>query len=713
MRARLPRFTDISETADNHFSIMIVVLNSYGLSRRIRLPAHRIYSVRRAAAVLLLMLACASLVRAQNGPIEDLTGLSLEDLSQLRLSTASRHLDDPRKAPAAVTVIDAAEIERSGWRTLGDLLRSVTGFYTAYDRMYTYAGMRGFLQSGDYNARILLLIDGHRLNDNIYDSALIGTEFPLDLRLVDHVEIVRGGGSSLYGTDAELAVVNVFTKQAGPRVTLEATGETESFAGRGGEMIASGPFAGASGILSASLFHEDGANRLYFPEFDSPLTNNGIAQNIDGTRKVHAFASVRRGAWRIEGMFGKRDKIAPNATYQTLFNDPNNRDIDTRAYVDASWSHEFSPDTQLDVRGYYDAYRYWGSFPYAGDTPGSRTIQINDGMADWLGLEAVIAHRIGKHRVVAGTQNEWNARILQRNYNLGSAPFLDDHRNPTLSAVFGEVELNPNPIFSFNLGARGDWYSEFGTSFSPRAAAMYFPTKATSLKYVFSRAFRAPDPYDEFYVDQMDITATSTHLKPEHIDSHQLWLEQKAGKYAQVAISGFSNHLFREIEETYDPVQNSTHFANLTGDIARGVEIEATAKYASGWAARSSYSYVRAWESEDGKKMVNSPSHLAKFNGTAPLGTKLFFNAELLSTSSQWNYLGTKTSGFFLGNATFSTRPFAGGFQVFASCYNIFDRHYATPTGPESVQPATVQDGRTWRFQLTYRRSLERKWDRK
>ena len=54
---------------------------------------------------------------------------------------------------------------------------------------------------------------------------------------------------------------------------------------------------------------------------------------------------------------------------------------------------------------------------------------------------------------------------------------------------------------------------------------MYFPTASTSLKYIFSHAFRAPDPYDEFYVDQVDITATNKSLKPENINSHTLLLE--------------------------------------------------------------------------------------------------------------------------------------------------------------------------------------------
>ena len=74
--------------------------------------------------------------------VPDLTGLSLEDLSQVRLSTASRHLEDPRKSPSIVTVITAKEIEQFGWRSVGEMLNSVAGFYMANDRTYTYLGVR-------------------------------------------------------------------------------------------------------------------------------------------------------------------------------------------------------------------------------------------------------------------------------------------------------------------------------------------------------------------------------------------------------------------------------------------------------------------------------------------------------------------------------------------------------------------------------------------
>lgn len=97
------------------------------------------------------------------------------------------------------------------------------------DRLYTELGVRGFQPVGDFNSRILLLIDGYRTNDNLYDQAPIGREFPLDVDLIERVEIVRGPGSSVYGGNAVLAVINVITKSAGDSGGAEVSGSLGSY----------------------------------------------------------------------------------------------------------------------------------------------------------------------------------------------------------------------------------------------------------------------------------------------------------------------------------------------------------------------------------------------------------------------------------------------------------------------------------------------------
>src|SRR5690349_9864841 len=144
------------------------------------------------------LLVLAPVARADTNTVqtEDLTTLSLQQLMQIEVPTvfsASKFQQKATEAPSSVTVITSDDIKRYGWRTLSDLLASVQGFYVTYDRNYQYLGARG-VNLGDFNSRILVLINGHRINNNLNDGAAIGTSFPLDVDLVDRVEIIRGPG---------------------------------------------------------------------------------------------------------------------------------------------------------------------------------------------------------------------------------------------------------------------------------------------------------------------------------------------------------------------------------------------------------------------------------------------------------------------------------------------------------------------------------------
>jgi outer membrane receptor for ferrienterochelin and colicin len=109
-------------------------------------------------------------VAAAMGQSYDIMDLSPEELKNVQVYTASMYVQNSREAPSAVTVITADQIREFGYHTLADALRSVRGFEVSYDRDYTYLTVRGFSRPGGYNDQILLLINGHRLNDNIYSE---------------------------------------------------------------------------------------------------------------------------------------------------------------------------------------------------------------------------------------------------------------------------------------------------------------------------------------------------------------------------------------------------------------------------------------------------------------------------------------------------------------------------------------------------------------
>src|ERR1700676_4744316 len=129
-----------------------------------------------------LPLLNATPVLAQNkDDTPNLLDMSLEDLMSIEIDSvysASGFTQKVTEAPASVTIITSEEIQKYGYRTLADILRNVPGFYVTYDRNYSYLGVRGYGPPGQYSSSITLLINGHRLNDNLYDGALIGPRIP-------------------------------------------------------------------------------------------------------------------------------------------------------------------------------------------------------------------------------------------------------------------------------------------------------------------------------------------------------------------------------------------------------------------------------------------------------------------------------------------------------------------------------------------------------
>ena len=139
--------------------------------------------------------------------------LSLEDLTQIQVSSISnRYKTDSYKSASSVTIITEEEIKRHGYKTLKELLRNVVGFDEAYHIFRPLISSRGFRQ--DINSNYLLLIDGHRVNENAYSGFGIEHVFPI-MENIKKVEVIRGASSTLWGGSALNGIISITTKKAG------------------------------------------------------------------------------------------------------------------------------------------------------------------------------------------------------------------------------------------------------------------------------------------------------------------------------------------------------------------------------------------------------------------------------------------------------------------------------------------------------------------
>jgi hypothetical protein len=239
---------------------------------------------------------------------QDLTDLPLEQLmNESKLTDASvfgasRFRQRVSTIPSAVTVISREDIQQYGWRTVAEALRSVPGFYVHSDRSYNYIGARGFARPQDYNSRVLLLIDGQRTNDAVYDTAYVGTEQLIDIDLVERIEVVRGPGSSVYGGNALFGVINIITRTAQQIDGVEIGAAYSSFSTVYGRATFGKRLDNGAEIVASVSGSDSHGPDLRFPEFDAPETSFGRTSGTAFDRSSRFYARLHLNAGKETGI---------------------------------------------------------------------------------------------------------------------------------------------------------------------------------------------------------------------------------------------------------------------------------------------------------------------------------------------------------------------------------------------------------------------------
>ncbi|HEV8550750.1 MAG TPA: TonB-dependent receptor plug domain-containing protein, partial [Polyangiaceae bacterium] len=149
-----------------------------------------------------------------------------ELLGQSIVSTPSKGSETDTTAPATSSVISAGELRRYGIRSLDEAIDYLSlGMATSGSGHAVEIGARGVLLNGDYGNHVLLLVDGHALNEPWNGTAYFERGAGVPFEMIDHIEVILGPGSVLYGSQAMLGVINVVTKRAkdfsGARLIVE------------------------------------------------------------------------------------------------------------------------------------------------------------------------------------------------------------------------------------------------------------------------------------------------------------------------------------------------------------------------------------------------------------------------------------------------------------------------------------------------------------
>lgn len=437
----------------------------------------------------------ASYAWAEESERVDFLDLSLDQLVQIEIPTvigASKYEQSSSRAPSSVSVITAAEINSYGWLKLSDILRSVRGFVATNDRNYEFLTVRGFGLPGDYTSRMLLLIDGLRINDSLYQQAAVGGDFPLDVDLIDRLEIIRGPGSALYGSSAFFGVINVISKKGGQLQGAEVSLGGGNFDTKFGRLSFGKKLDnGLEFLFSGSGFDRSGQDPYFFPAFaKDPTLNKGVSDRGDDEKWTTLYSTVQYGDFSFQAGFGKRIKNVATGIFGTVFNDPNTVSYDVRHFFDLQYNHSFGENSQLSARVFQQRYDYWehGIFDYP-------PITHNQDSADnqWWGTEIRYVTKLAnRHRLTLGTEYIDYYQEDQSNVDV-DPPFtyLDSKQNNRTLGIYLQDEVSLTDTLTLNVGARYDRNNSGGNSTNPRLGLIYNPTQDTAFKLLYGTAFRA------------------------------------------------------------------------------------------------------------------------------------------------------------------------------------------------------------------------------
>ncbi|HVU01681.1 MAG TPA: TonB-dependent receptor [Polyangiaceae bacterium] len=477
------------------------------------------------------------------------------------VTTASATTERASVAPATSVTITAEDLRAYGVRSFADAIQFLGLGVVVSDPLRTPdVGARGVLLENDDGKHFLLLVNGHAINDALYGAARFDAGAGVPLELVDHLEIIVGPGSVLYGSNAMMGVVNVITKRARDYSGGHVYGDFEpgrSYRAGAGAGVSFRLFGASSELTSAVEHYErfgpdlDFAPQQFVQRAPSAFRRGGPADGVwGGTARDAYFAQAESGVLRLRSGDFEVNLLAssyrrglPYSTETTNvdFDDADSWERDHAVRLDVRHEGTLSSVVALSSRAYADAFGYQRRL----DAPSSLACLRSDmttctyhdvGRSRTIGLEERLSLnwlRDGRLVTMLGVdvrENWAQAKEDALDFDTGqpfapTAGLLDAHGS--IVSPYAQQTYHPVTWLDVNAGARLDVDSRFSPVLSPRGALALHPGRTTTFKASYSEAFRAPT-WSETSLANYRI-APAAGLRPERVRSIEGSVEQRFG----------------------------------------------------------------------------------------------------------------------------------------------------------------------------------------
>jgi iron complex outermembrane receptor protein len=639
--------------------------------------------------------------------VPDLSQVSIEDLMNIEITSASRKEQRAADVAAAVFVITHDDIRRSGMTTIPDLLRLAPGVDVAQINSNKWAvSVRGF--NAMYANKLLVLVDGRSVYNRIFSGVLWDTE---DLMLddIDRIEVIRGPGAAMWGANAVNAVINIVTKAAADT----QGGLVRVDAGRAGEQ------AGLryGGTLGAAKY------RLY-----SQWSGRDQSLITPGTRANDASHSVTTGfradwttqpdAFMVQGDFtaGQARALWPNLDPQTAAREPiaNDPTDSQGGHLLGRWTRTRASGATLQMQSFVDI--------------AGRQEPLGRYHRHAFDFDTQYHTRLGaRHDLVAGGGYRFIDEDLIGHVGISLTP-AESTSSLFTAFVQDEIELVANRL-AVTFGSQVQYDSISGAGVQPTARLMWKALPRQRLWAATSRALRTPSLNElGIRLDYPPVpSATGLPLlvsslgnpaaRTEELVDVELGYRLEIGTAASIDITGFGgryDHL--GTNEAAAPLVQfvpspqilvTSQVGNQLQATTRGLEIEG--QWAPLHALRFDGSYTAfhvaphlSATSQDPTAATadgNAPRTQWQLRATFSPVTRATFNAAMFHVGRLEQL---QVSAYTRADVSAEWR-FTSGLSVMATGQNLFDATHAEFAGPQSLLlPTQVPRSASLRLRWTF-----------
>ncbi len=515
--------------------------------------------------------------------------------------TATRSQKLLENVPVVTELITRAEIRESGAKNLAQVLEDRPGI-TIEEGV---SGGKTLRMNGIDGKYILILVDGLPVSGKFNNRTELNF---IEADRIERIEIVKGAGSALYGSEAMGGVVNIITRDFSETFQASARAQAGSYDYYNGNFNMSGTHKQLCYLVNAD--HARGG-----------VNKNEVSMNVTGTQN--------------SGLASKLEYSAP-AAGTLSFSAGYNRDIQNgkdpvfynkttveRRNASLNWSKTMTK-TILNAQGYYTGY----------DRVYSETV-VHSGY---------LARRDSTGENMLGIKTDYKYRLSEnKNLDTGidyvhtgfrSERVLDNKKTRNQIGIFAQYDARMLKKLNLVLGARYDYITRVGPHLSPRISAMYSPAPVFKIRAAWGGGFRAPS-FTDMYIDYNNVfvgyrVEGNPDLKPERSNSATLGLEY-FWNYKVLLNANIFHNIFKDMVLDYSTAPAVLSYKNIDHAIFTGVELQSKIYMRKNCSLVLAYNYTRIGQSEVKDEVSNISPHTGLFK----LNYSLFKNRVKLTFKDQ------------------------------------------------------------------------------